>query len=151
MRDDVADVVASHAGVGIGLATALRATPFRLQHGEVPLPASLFPKDFPYHEMVRTMSSTPEEDVDNANTQIWDEAVRYMAQIASNHLSKAQDLQSQVPRKGRAALLPVIPAVYYLSRLKEANYNLFASELADQSKQLKLLLLLGRTWLTGVF
>ena len=159
VRDDQADEVASHAGVAIGLLTALRATPFRLQHGEIPLPASLFPSKFPYDDLVRAMSLNDKSDDTNsaitlteANAQIWDEAIRHMAEVASEHLVRAQELQGQVPRQGRTAILPVVPAFHYLSRLRDVEYNLFHPALMnDESKRLQLLLFLGRTWLTGVF
>ena len=159
VRDDQADEVASHAGVGIGLLTALRATPFRLRHGEIPLPASLFPTGFPYDDLVRTMSRNDENEdlhsvvtLTDANAQIWDEAIRFVADVASQNLVQAQQLQGRVPRQGRAAVLPVVPALHYLSQLQEVDYNLFHPALLNpQSKQLQLLLLLGRAWLTGVF
>jgi NADH dehydrogenase [ubiquinone] 1 alpha subcomplex assembly factor 6 len=156
VREEAADQVAWYAGIGIGLATALRATPFRLQYGEIPLPASIIAPNFSYDALVlasleQQKSGGGSIALSEANAQVWDEAVRHMAHVASNHLIQAQDLQSQVPRAARGALLPVVPALYYLSQLKEAKFNLFDPGLNDPTKRLNLLLMLGRTWLTGVF
>jgi hypothetical protein len=46
----------------------------------------------------------------------------------------------------------VIPALLFLSKLQEVDHNLFDTKLqVSEQGRLKLLLLLGRTWLTGIF
>lgn len=155
VRDDAADEVALHAGIAIGLLTALRATPFRLQHGEVPLPASLFTRDFPFSELVRSSMSSNDQNSEitwtETNARIWQEAVLHMVSVATHHLVNAQERQGQVPRQGKSALLPLVPAMYYLDQLQRSNYNVFDPALNEQSKRLSFLLLLGRSWLTGVY
>jgi hypothetical protein len=47
-------------------------------------------------------------------------------------------------------LLPVIPSIVYLERLEAANYNIFEPTVIHDPTRLKMLLLLARTWLTGV-
>ena len=148
VREDKADEVASHAGVGIGLATALRATPFRLIHGEVPIPADLLHPGFPYHELVNWTND--EYTLTDSDAKLFDEAVKIVANTAASHLARARKLQGQVPKPGRPCLLPVIPALHYLSKLEQVDFQIFDPNLNDETR-LRLLLLLGRTWLTGIF
>ena len=156
VRDDAADRVAGLAGIGIGLATTqLRATPFRLLHGgEVPLPAELFRPDFPYHQLLPKGEPSDRDIVlTESDGHMLRDAVRHVAHTATQHLIEAQTLQGQVPRAGRVCLLPVIPALTYLSKLEHADYNLFDASVTSgsPSDRLKLLFRLGRTWATGVF
>jgi hypothetical protein len=143
--------VASYAGIGIGLTTSLRATPFRLVYGEVPLSADLFPTAFAYDSVLRAHESG--ESIPPSDVAVWEEAVRQVAHEAILYLSQAQNLQGRVPKSSRACLLPVVPAWHYLGHLQKAKYNLFDPKLLQQNPKtrLSLLLLLGRTWLTGVF
>jgi NADH dehydrogenase [ubiquinone] 1 alpha subcomplex assembly factor 6 len=149
VRDDDADLVASHAGVGIGVTTALRATPFRLVQGEVPIPAELLHKTFPYNELVNWQDD--EFTLSEQDATVLHEAVLHMAHVASSHLTQARELQGKVPKHARACLLPVVPALHFLSKLQEADHNLFDSQKLTDQTRLALLLLLGRTWMTGVF
>lgn len=164
VRDDAADSVASHAGIGVGLATLLRATPHRLAHGggggnEVPLPADLFRPDFPYHQLRQLQShgarSSQNDDavLTEADALLFRAAVAHVARLAARHLVEARERQGSVPSAGRVCLLPVIPALTYLSRLERADYNLFdpAVTAGSPTDRLKLLLRLGRTWATGIF
>lgn len=159
VRDNAADAVASHAGIGIGLATALRATPYRLLHGgEVPLPADLFRPGFPYERLVPMFLGDPDDRdrmivLTDSDAQILRDAVQHMANTATEHLIGAQRLQRQVLSAGRACLLPVIPALTYLSKLEQANYNVFDTNVTSgtSSDRLKLLFRLGRSWMTGIF
>jgi len=162
VRDDAADHCVAEAGLGIGLTTALRATPYRLSTGgEVPVPAELLRPGFPYHQIVPTllggnegggaeegMARLQKEDVEQ-----WREAVSEIAVMASMHLAQARDQQSAVPKAARATLLPVVPTLHYLEKLEQAKYNLFDDSLivGSKSDRLRLLFLLGRTWMTGVF
>lgn len=158
VREDAADEVAYHAGVGVGLVTALRSIPYNLYvHENLSVPANV----------LRTENSRQRDDLllslladDNSpiaplteqQKRIWDDAIREMVAVASLHLSKAQQLQTQVPRHARVAFLPVVPAMMYLSQLQEVHYHVLDPVLSDPSqRRLKLLFLLSRTWLTGVF
>jgi hypothetical protein len=184
VREDAADEVASHAGVGIGLVTALRSTPVRwLHHGEIPIPADLWKptssssysssSSSPLHAHQETFRKSEHEAKQQQQQQEdstlsalnvglvkspaqqadFVQAVEQMATTASAHLAEARNLQGHVPKQGRGALLPVIPALHYLSLLEASRYNLFDPRLLDAQprNQFKLLLLLGRTWLTGIF
>ena len=134
VRDDEADEVAMLAGRGIGLVTALRATPYVMPL-ECPLPAEFLPKFF---------SFTNEWSEDDK--EIFDEAVRFVAHTAQQNLMEARKLQAQMPVK--AVLLPAIPAILYLEELEKTKHNIFA---AQDINRRKLFFQLGRTWLTGVF
>lgn len=152
VRDDEADIVASHAGVGIGLVTSLRSTPLRVLHGEVPLAADLFPPHFSFDSVPQCLQDEDITALESAEAIVWVEAARQVAAEASVHLSQVQRLQAQVPRGGRFCLLPVVPAFHYLSELQRSGYNVFHPTVRerDPRSRLRLLLLLGRSWLTGV-
>jgi NADH dehydrogenase [ubiquinone] 1 alpha subcomplex assembly factor 6 len=139
--------VAQHAGIGIGLVTALRGARFRLARGECTIPRDLIPKSFPYHKL---NEEDPKAAMTEEETKMFQEAVFQMVQTASAHLSQAREMQSVVPKHARPCLLPVVPALHYLSKLEKAEYNIFDDSLLEQD-HLKGLGLLGRTWLTGVF
>jgi NADH dehydrogenase [ubiquinone] 1 alpha subcomplex assembly factor 6 len=166
VRDESVDVVAQHAGIGIGLATALRGVRFRLARGECSIPKEFFPEQFPYYKLMYTNNNIDlnedEESPDN-NISIDEEnilnevereqlkdAVKRVCILAYSHLSKAQELQSTVPSHARMCFLPIIPALHHLSKLENAEYDIFDESLLEHDN-LKILALLGRTWLTGVF
>jgi hypothetical protein len=121
------------------LVTALRATPYCWQRHHVSVPSSLLQLENklvrlpPYDELLQVWDNTPEDDTEHNRVSyfspqhrlVWDEAIRHMAHVAAGHLARAQAMQSEVPREGRAALLPVVPAMHYLSRLQEHNSNVF--------------------------
>lgn len=147
VRDDAADVVASHAGVGIGLTMSLRSTIHRAAFQEMPIPADLFARPIPSTYMMRRMD--PEYPVDPENEEIMQNAAQHMAYEASMELSKAREIQSDVPKAGKASLLPAIPAMNYLARLNEANFNLRDTKLNAEQPRLQLLTAMGKSWLTG--
>lgn len=157
IRNDEADIVASHAGVGIGVLTNLRAAPFRIAMGEIPIPVELLPASFPYG-MLQDLAEDPETAwPSNEDEQDWKEAVQQMAMVSSGHLRKAQQIQGQIPKAGRPCLLPMIPAMQYLSRLEAdpVDYDVFHPMLrgvgADRWDRVKGLLYMSRSWLTGVY
>ena len=154
VRDDAADVVASHAGVGIGVLTNLRAAPFRVAMGEIPIPVELLPPSFPYG-MLQDLAEEPDTVwPSDQDEQDWKDAVQQMAMVASGHLSKAQRLQSQIPKQGRTCLLPMIPAMQYLTKLEAepVNFDVFHPDLSgDKWDKVRGLLYLSRSWLTGVY
>lgn len=136
----------SHAGVGIGLCLALRSSLFRLQHREVALPSELFRSSFPYRSVLEHPETTLSEDDQN----MWDAAVRAMADEASFHILEAQQFQRQVPRSGKVCLLPMVPASLFLSKLQKARFDLRDPALYEETR-LRLLLLLARSYLTGIY
>ena len=146
VREDSADLVAHHAGIGIGLVTALRGARFRLARGECAIPKDLIPK-FPYYKF---NLDDPKQELTKEESDMLAESVFHMVQTASSHLSKARELQSDVPKHARPCFLPVVPALHHLSKLEKANYDIFDDSLLEH-ENLTGLALLGRTWLTGVF
>lgn len=171
IRDTAADQCVSAAGVGIALTTALRATPYRLATSggtEIPIPAELLRPGYPYQKLTEdymsSMDQTPTENnngesdsmpfrsVSEHDVQLWQDAIREMAQEAVQYLYRARDLQGNIPKSARGVLLPVVPALRYLETLNKANHNVFDSSVmvGAKSDRLKLLWLLGRTWMTGV-
>ena len=140
-------MVAHHAGIGMGLVTALRGARFRLAHGECTIPKELIPKSFPYYKF---NLDDPKKELTQEEADMLKESVFQMVQVASSHLLEARELQSDVPKHARACFLPVVPALQHLSKLEKAKYDIFDDSLLEH-ENLKGLALLGRTWLTGVF
>jgi NADH dehydrogenase [ubiquinone] 1 alpha subcomplex assembly factor 6 len=140
-------LVAYHAGIGLGLVTALRGARIRLARGECSIPKELIAKEFPYHKF---NDDDPKSDLTESENKMLKDAVQQMVQAASSHLTEAKELQSNIPKHARSCFLPVVPALHYLSKLEKADYDIFDDGLLQQD-QLSVLALLGRTWLTGVF
>jgi Squalene/phytoene synthase len=162
-----AEAIAYHAGVGIGLSTSLRSTPFRSMHGEIPIPQELLRRNFPYEQVFRSLyddddddansgnsqSQKPNNSIEESDRQMFFEAIEYMSQTAMEQFQIARSLQSRIqPNFAKPCLLlPIIPSLHYLQKLQGVRYNVFHSLLADPNAQrLKLLFLMSRTWLTGV-
>lgn len=166
IRDDKADAVASVAGVGIGLTTALRATPGLWQrYGYVPIPSPFSRDQVPRFEVFQqalldwrngnslkdSHMSVPTED----DLQKWQDSVQLVTEAASHALRQAQMHQSDIPRSARMSLLHMIPALHYVRRLQNhANGNILDPQLHDPNtqhrEQLRLLLHLGWAGLTKI-
>ncbi len=149
VREDAADEVASNVGVGCGLVTAIRSCPYRAMHGEISIPAELLTQPFLPEYLVARRD--PEYKFKPETEQALQEAVQHMAYVASQFLTRARDAQVDVPKQGRAAMLPAIPAIHYLLKLKDVNYNLFDERLQPDYSRLMLLSMMARAWLTGKF
>ena len=147
VREEASDAVAYHVGVGISIATALRGARIRLARGECTIPRDLIPKGFPYDKLG---GEDPQSELSEEERRQLRDAVQGMAMMASAHLVKARDLQIDVPRHARPCFLPVVPALHFLSKLEKSEFDIFDDELLEPD-QLRILLLLGRTWLGGVF
>jgi hypothetical protein len=91
----------------------------------------------------------PEFQMDPEQERIMRDAAQHMAYEASLELTKARELQNDIPKRGRACLLPAVPAMNYLSRIKEAEFNLWDPKLNAEQSRLWLLTILGKSWLTG--
>ena len=165
VRDETVDIVAQHAGIGIGLVTALRGIRMRLARGDCSIPKELLPPNFPYDKLIYTNNSSFAVDDDASSTERENdkenqlseyereqlrEAVEHLCILGYSHLSQAQELQGDVPKHARTCFLPVIPALHYLSKLEKAEYDIFDDKLMEHDN-MTILALLGRTWLTGVF
>ena len=156
-REEAADEVAHHAGIGCGLVIALRGARMRLARSqEFVVPLELVDMKDLSNPQKLFLQEQPDEQKDSNHIRLTEneekllrDAIRYMSEVASVELTKAQNLQRQVPKEARSVLLPVVPAMHYLSRLQDANYNVFDDNLLEQHN-LKVLALLTRSWLTGV-
>lgn len=149
VRDDAADEVASNIGVAWGLVTAIRSAPHRAITKEMSIPSDLLIKSItPDYLLAR---QDPHYQLNEANEKSLREAVQHMAYLASGHLARATETQFDVPKKGRPALLPAVPVMHYLMRLKEAEYNIFDPRLHPDESKLILMAMLARAWLTGRF
>ena len=147
VREDDSDTVAYHAGIGVGLVTALRGARLRLARGECSIPKELIPPRFPYQKL---NTRDPKAELTAEEMEQVRAAVKEMAMLASSHLVEARNRQGCVPKHARPSLLPVVPALHFLTQLEGVDYDLFDDRLLEPN-QLRVLLLLGRTWLTGVF
>jgi NADH dehydrogenase [ubiquinone] 1 alpha subcomplex assembly factor 6 len=147
VREEASDLVAYHAGIGMGIVTALRGARIRLARGECTIPKELIPAKFPYHKF---NTEDPKSELTEEEKELLKGAVREMVSVASSHLAEARDRQSVVPKHARPCFLPVVPALHFLSKLEKVDYDIFDDSLLEPD-QLRVLLLLGRTWLTGVF
>lgn len=149
VREDAADEVASNVGVGCGLVTAIRSAPYRAVQGEMSIPAELLAmQKFQDYLSAR---HNPDYQYSAENEKVLREAVQHMAYVASTFLARARDTQFDVPKKGRMAMITAVPAIHYLEKLKEVEYDLFDERLHPDQSRLILLTMLGRTWLTGKF
>ncbi len=175
VRDDGADMVASDIGVGLGVLTALRSTAFRASQGECSIPLDLATKhdvlmDTLYHAWDSSINNdsnsiggdSDSEQLEKANMAR--EALRgatvEMVEMASFHLHRARENQGKVPKEGRMCLLPAVCGLKYLDSLKQYNYDVLHPALVgggddaaavERRRRLSLMLMLGRTWLTGTF
>lgn len=118
-----------------------------MARGECTIPKELLPEQFPYHKL---SAQNPKSELTDEEHQQIKDAVQEMAMAASAHLAEARDRQGDLPSHARPCLLPVVPALHYLSRLETTEYDIFNDGLLEP-EQLKVLLLLGRTWMTGIF
>lgn len=172
VRDDEADKVASDIGVGLGVLTALRSTAFRASQGECSIPLDFANKhdvsmDTLYHAWdasINDSNNNSEEQIEKAAAA--KESIRgatmEMVDMASFHLHRARDNQGKVPKEGRMCLLPAVCGLKYLDSLKECNYDVLhpvlvgggdddAAAAVERRRRLSLMLMLGRTWVTGTF
>jgi phytoene synthase len=107
-------------GIGYALAGLLRAMPFHARTGRCYIPAQiagrsgLDPRDYAGLR-------------DSAGLRA---ASAEIAEAASGHLAGARRYRREVPRSARAAMLPSVVAERFLARLKRADFNPFAPELA---------------------
>ena len=121
---------------------ALRSTIRRAVNGEMTIPADVFPRPIPPTYMLGRLDT---------DFQTYPEQEAIMRDAAQNllELRKERELQNDVPKTGRACLLPAVPAMNYLSRIKEAEFNLWDPKLNTEQSRLWLLTMLGKSWLTG--
>lgn len=148
VRDEGADEVAGMLGVAWGLTTAIRSTIFRANNGELSIPANLLGSTRVHsHYLLARIDEKfqPKPEVELA----LQEAIQYMAHVASQNLRKAQEMQGDVPTSGKSILLHSIPSTFYLRKLKDAEFNLWHPKLASNEGQLVMLAMMARVWWSG--
>ena len=86
------------------------------------------------------------------------DAVIQMAYTARIHLNEARNLQGNVPKKGLVSLLPAVGALLYLEKLEKiADFDVLHKDLYIEegglgyNSAIWYPLMLGRTWITGIF
>ena len=182
-------MVASDVGVGLGILTALRSTAFRAARAECSIPSDLANRHSVTMDTLRSDVDGDDEyrhhsggketaETRAASRSALRGAVVEMADLARFHLHRARDGQSDVPKEGRAALLPAVCGLHYLDALGGCDYDVLhpslvgagprrrrrrggdededdddddASSGSGRRRRLGLMFSLGRTWLTGTF
>lgn len=139
-------MVAYHAGIGLGLVTALRAARFRFARGEWTIPKDLLPAQFAYWKF---NVQDPESEITYVERDALKVAAYEMATVALSHLTEVRERQRDVPRQARPCFLPLVPALHFLEKLDKVDHDIFDDRLLEPDR-LRVLLLLGRSWMTGV-
>ena len=107
-------------GIGYALTGLLRAMPFYARTGRCYIPAQitgrtgLDPRDYAGLRDSTSLRAASAE----------------IADAAAGHLAGARRYRREIPRRARAAMLPSVVADRFLVRLKRADFNPFAPELA---------------------
>lgn len=131
IKDVQADHAASHLGKAIGVATALRSTPFHGSKGKVYLPNDILIKHGVSHEdIIRGRKQQPVKEV-----------TYELASLAHAHLSKAQTLISDAPKPASRAFLPMVSCRTYLTQIQKVDFDIFHPTLRERNHLLPLLLL----------
>lgn len=77
------------------------------------------------HSILAKNKVSQEEVIRGKSSERLNECVFEVATRAHQHLLKARNLQEQVPKEARNALLPAVPVFDYLKRLQSVNYDIF--------------------------
>lgn len=123
-----ADHVASHIGIAAGIVTSLRALPFTVAAGDVPLPHDLMAKhSLSTEALVRSSAGAADAELHRRLS----DCVYDLAVVAKQHLDLARALHAERPPPPAAAAVffAAVPVALYLERLERANFNCLAPEL----------------------
>ena len=138
-----ADEMAYHAGIGVGVTTALRGTPYLLSNKEMPVPIQL---------LGETFRITEADNIEENET--FRMACQQLSHFATEHFVRARQIQGSLHASQRSVFLSMLPSINYLAKLERARYNVFEPTVVSAgsgSDRLSLLLSLGRSWITGVY
>jgi len=131
VKDVQADHAASHLGKAIGVVTLLRSTPFHGNKGKVYIPNNVMIKHgVSQEDIIRGKTTQPVKDV------AYD-----LASLAHSHLSTAQSLMSKAPKAASRAFLPIVSCQTYLTKIQQADFNVFDPSLRERNHLLPFLLL----------
>jgi phytoene synthase len=115
-----AHAAAREIGIGYALAGLLRAMPFHARAGRRYVPA----------DSGARLGLDPADYAGLRDSTGLRAATAEIAEAAAGHLRAARRYRHEVPRSARAAMLPAVVADRFLARLKRADSNPFAPELA---------------------
>jgi len=131
VKDVQADHTASHLGKAIGVVTLLRATPYHGSKGKVYIPNDIMIKyGVSQEDIIRGRTTQPVKDV------TYD-----LASLAHTHLSTAKSLMSKAPKSALRSFLPMVPCQAYLTKIQQADFNIFHPTLRERNHLLPLHLL----------
>ena len=159
VRNEDADLVASHVGIGVGIMTAIRSIIPRIaMNAEMAIPIDICEKYSISSKHIQNLFQNYDVNDTNSNgDESLTNAVREMSHISLSYLSCARSQQYLVPKDGRPCLLPAVGALHYLSALEKVHFNiLHPNLLSHDSLQGRIYLLqnmlkLLRTKYTGTF
>jgi phytoene synthase len=107
-------------GIGYALAGLLRAMPFHARTGRCYIPA----------DTAARLGLDPRDYAGLRDSAGLRKAVAELAEAAAVHLQAARRTRREIARRAHPAMLPSVIADRFLVRLRRANYNPFAPELA---------------------
>ncbi|CAH3176554.1 unnamed protein product [Porites lobata] len=131
VKDVQADHAASHLGKAIGVVTLLRATPFHGSRGKVYIPSDVMIKH----------GVSQEDIIRGRTTQAVKDVTYDLASLAHSHLSTAKSLMSKAPKVASRVFLPMVSCQAYLTKIQQADFNMFHSTLRERNHLLPLQLL----------
>jgi NADH dehydrogenase [ubiquinone] 1 alpha subcomplex assembly factor 6 len=159
IRNEDADRIASHIGIGIGITTAIRSIiPKFALTKDMAIPKDIGEKYSISPAYLQSLAPI-DADGDEASKEVKPLAlaVREMSQSAMSHLVYARSKQYLVPTEGRPCLLPAVSSLHYLSSLERIHFNLLhphllnADSLDGRMNRFKIMLKLLRAKYTGIF
>ena len=157
MRDDKADLAASHLSACNSIIQALQSTQYRIMRNEISIPKDMMQK----YSLTSSslLPQQPQQDttnkdtiVDSAITPELKQAIKEMISEAKYHLYAAREMQSDIPKEGKLCLLlPAVVSMKYLDIVENKyKYDIFHQNIDSELLDWKSMLYLGRTWLTSV-
>ncbi len=120
VTEPAARASAREIGIAYALVGLLRAMPFHARAGRCYIPADI---------AART-GLDPRDYTGLRDTPALRAAAAAIAEAAAGHLRAARRNRREIPRLARPAILPAVIADRFLARLRRADYNAFAPELA---------------------
>ncbi|XP_004529557.1 NADH dehydrogenase (ubiquinone) complex I, assembly factor 6 homolog [Ceratitis capitata] len=115
IKDIQVDHAVSHLGKAQGIATLLRAIPYKGRTQALNVPQEILIKHGVSQERIVR---------DKAEDKGVEECIFEVASVAHQHLEKARSLIDKVPKSVRKVFLPSIAVERYLERLRKSNFRL---------------------------
>ncbi|XP_011209942.2 NADH dehydrogenase (ubiquinone) complex I, assembly factor 6 homolog [Bactrocera dorsalis] len=115
IKDVQVDHAVSHLGKAQGIATLLRAIPYKGRNQALNIPQELLIKHGVSQERI------VRDKVDDKGVE---ECIFEVASVAHQHLEKARSLMDKVPKEVRKFFLPSIAVERYLERLRKSKFRL---------------------------